>query len=418
MKISKIFFIALISLFTAFSCTKNEDTEELQSSDLLFNGIGVLETGYDDAPIILQHENGGRIVSIDANNNTHIDGLVYSEGSNFMYTIINEDTYLPSRITTSDNTVFLFAFKENNTLMDVGVVQPNNQVSYIRDIPINIPARNATRLPGDALQAASITVSAVGIALGTVGCVTAGAGLAISTAGLAIPVALATCSSLIISGASLLNDHSESQSLLINQLGNANSIYTYLANTMGCSSGNALACYSLIVDGVGSIINQTQVIWDTIGQENIAITEGALFSGFGVIKVTLVWDTTSDIDLWVTDPFGEQIDYTHTTSQSGGYLDIDDVDGFGPENIFWGSTAPLGSYLVQAHYYSDNGQGSTNYTIQVQSGSTIESYYGTLTSENDLATVVTFGYAGRQAPTPFNYLNTLSQVNKKQLKIK
>ncbi|MGK0376712.1 MAG: hypothetical protein ACJA1Z_000510 [Patiriisocius sp.] len=408
----KTLIFTLILFATAFSCTQDEDSDEIQTSDLLYKGLGILETGINEMPIILQHENGERIVTIDTNGDSYVDGLIYTNGSDFMNVVIDEYTLLPNRITTSDNTVFLFAFKQNNTLVDIGVLKQDNQVNYIRDIAIVIPERAPTRNPGEALQAASVAISAVGIAIGTVTCITAGTGLIVSTAGFAIPIALATCSSLIINAITLINENSDNQNIVINQLGSANNIYSYIADTMGCQSGDPVACYSLILGGIGGIIDQTQNILNTIGEQNIAIAEGALFSGFGVIKVTLVWDTTSDIDLWVTDPTGEQIDYTNTTSQSGGYLDVDDVDGFGPENIFWASTAPLGNYMVQAHYYESNGQGSTNYTIQVQYGDLIETFSGTLATQDDLASVTSFNYSGRQSNLIFSELNTISRAER------
>lgn len=202
---------------------------------------------------------------------------------------------------------------------------------------------------------------------------------------------------MVVSVASFIDENSDSQNIISNQLDNANGIYSYLANTIGCQVGNAPACYSLLLDASSYIINETSTIWTTIGEGNIALVEGALFTGFGDVKVTLVWDTTSDIDLWVTDPFGETITYQNTTSQSGGFLDVDDVDGYGPENIFWATEAPAGSYTVQAHYYGDNGEGATNYTIQVQLGTEVQTFNGRLESEDDLNTVVNFNYAnGKQ----------------------
>ncbi|MGK6351089.1 YfaP family protein [Parapedobacter sp. DT-150] len=71
----------------------------------------------------------------------------------------------------------------------------------------------------------------------------------------------------------------------------------------------------------------------------------------GVVHVALSWNSTSDIDLHVVDPFGERVFFQVPTSQSGGYLDRDDVDGYGPENIYWPDHAPDGTYVVYIHYY-------------------------------------------------------------------
>lgn len=71
------------------------------------------------------------------------------------------------------------------------------------------------------------------------------------------------------------------------------------------------------------------------------------------LTVRLDWHKLSgstDIDLHVTDPYGEEIAWYHMNSASGGWLDRDDVVGPGPEHISW-SKAPSGAYLVQVHYY-------------------------------------------------------------------
>lgn len=72
----------------------------------------------------------------------------------------------------------------------------------------------------------------------------------------------------------------------------------------------------------------------------------------GVIHIALSWNTNrTDVDLWVTDSNGEKIYFDHETSASGGYLDRDDVDGYGPENIYWRKNAPDGAYRVEVHYF-------------------------------------------------------------------
>jgi len=77
--------------------------------------------------------------------------------------------------------------------------------------------------------------------------------------------------------------------------------------------------------------------------------------GNGDVKVTLQWDFYADIDLHVTDPAGEEIDYTNNSSRSGGELDVDNMDGGSgaAENIFWESNPPRGEYNVDLVYYAE-----------------------------------------------------------------
>lgn len=99
----------------------------------------------------------------------------------------------------------------------------------------------------------------------------------------------------------------------------------------------------------------------------------------GVIQVGLSWNTTADIDLHVEDPFGEKINFTNTSSQSGGYLDRDDTDGFGPENVYWTENIPDGTYTVSIVYYGPSGGSVTDYTVRVINGlGADESYSGTV----------------------------------------
>lgn len=90
-----------------------------------------------------------------------------------------------------------------------------------------------------------------------------------------------------------------------------------------------------------------------------------------VMLVTLTWDKNdTDLDLYVIDPQGDYSSYYHMTTSDGGELDYDDTSGYGPEHwtlsdsdtVRWNEEA----YLVRVHYYSDNGNGGTNYKLSVK----------------------------------------------------
>lgn len=69
------------------------------------------------------------------------------------------------------------------------------------------------------------------------------------------------------------------------------------------------------------------------------------------IKVYLTWDTDrSDVDLWVTNPAGEKIFYSHKNGQFGGALYDDVTTGYGPES-FTARHARPGTYVVEVNYY-------------------------------------------------------------------
>lgn len=149
-----------------------------------------------------------------------------------------------------------------------------------------------------------------------------------------------------------------------------------------------------MIENAGDIIEDYSSLSDWISQ----ITEEALVeeedlndlpSTEGVLQIGLSWTTNgTDIDLWVTDPYGEKIYFANENSDSGGYLDRDDVDGYGPENIYWVDNIPDGQYLIQVHYYAPSGGPVTPYTVKVVNGLGFsKTFQGTLAGDEDLDTV-------------------------------
>lgn len=118
--------------------------------------------------------------------------------------------------------------------------------------------------------------------------------------------------------------------------------------------------------------------------------------GTGSVHVTLTWDTPTDVDLHITDPFGEEIYYRHAQSNSGGQLDVDDMNGYGPENVFWPlNGAPRGQYGVAVVYYDSYGYGRTNYYVSVRypdgrGTQVIEEYSGRLDADGERDSITTF----------------------------
>lgn len=77
------------------------------------------------------------------------------------------------------------------------------------------------------------------------------------------------------------------------------------------------------------------------------------------IKVYLTWDTDhSDVDLWVTNPAGEKVFYSHRNGKFGEALFDDVTTGYGPES-FTAPKAAAGDYVVQVNYF---GRGRSNFS--------------------------------------------------------
>lgn len=74
------------------------------------------------------------------------------------------------------------------------------------------------------------------------------------------------------------------------------------------------------------------------------------------IRVVLAWDTdNSDMDLWVTDPYGELCKYSHPLTYTGGLLSRDFIGGYGPEEFLIKEAIP-GKYKIEANYFGSNEQ--------------------------------------------------------------
>lgn len=103
--------------------------------------------------------------------------------------------------------------------------------------------------------------------------------------------------------------------------------------------------------------------------------------GSGDVQVTLLWSSTADIDLNVTDPAGDLIYFGERESPSGGRLDKDAMfpcgsdSGRAVENVFWpAGEAPSGTYRAGVVYVSDcAGDGAEEVELIVQvRGSVVE----------------------------------------------
>lgn len=117
--------------------------------------------------------------------------------------------------------------------------------------------------------------------------------------------------------------------------------------------------------------------------------------GTGALQINLAWNTNNtDIDLHVLDPSGTEIYYSNETSRTGGQLDRDDTDGYGPENIFWRQNAPDGEYKVWVEYYGNYGGGRTRYFVTITTPSGAKSFEGVLQQEGERRDVVTIRKRG------------------------
>jgi len=92
------------------------------------------------------------------------------------------------------------------------------------------------------------------------------------------------------------------------------------------------------------------IILNDIVSVNNAIVQPQILANRGVITATLTWGNEPDVDLHVYEPNGTHV-YWRNKSGSSGLLDVDDVDGEGPEHysVLCGS-ASVGQFLQEGTY--------------------------------------------------------------------
>lgn len=117
----------------------------------------------------------------------------------------------------------------------------------------------------------------------------------------------------------------------------------------------------------------------------------------GQIQITLAWNTGADIDLYVTDPYGETISYQRRQSSSGGVLDHDArgacvAGGDTIENVYWSAPRPpSGNYQVELHYWGNCGvAGPTPTTVSISVGGRVIGVYNVTLYEQQRLPVAVF----------------------------
>ncbi|MBS7230286.1 DUF2135 domain-containing protein [Flavobacterium psychroterrae] len=71
------------------------------------------------------------------------------------------------------------------------------------------------------------------------------------------------------------------------------------------------------------------------------------------IRVVINWNKdNTDIDLWVTDPLGEDCSYSHKSTEIGGRLSNDFTQGFGPEQFLL-KKAIKGKYKIKTNFFGE-----------------------------------------------------------------
>ena len=266
---------------------------------------------------------------------------------------------------------FIFTFDNfSEVSFDLGIVSPDGEVSVARNITIPdeykefIQLKSFTwsdelRWTGHILDVVACGVSIAG------GTASMAASFGISTPAAAALITLG-CGAMVLDIATEFFPEE-----IQNITGSSATAISSFTTTLDClTPGSALSCFSGIAAEVFGLSGEIV----EFHENEIALSEAVLSSGYGDIQVTLTWDSNADIDLYVMDPAQEWIWFGNKTSASCGWLDVDDRDGYGPENIYWqNNTAPAGTFQVYVAHYEGT---SANYSILVQAFGRVKQYMG------------------------------------------
>lgn len=303
---------------------------------------------------------------IDAENSLPKFVFLHSFKTAKDYGITFDDKGLPSKVTT-DHFVFLFDnFNENK--VDLGIVSPSGEIQIVREIKTDFVWPTSSKSRADVIRW-------TGRILAAIPCVTSGAA-ALVTGGGAIPLALWTCGNYLLSMADNFFDDANVENGFTKFVED----YKLVKTNYECvTNPDPASCIiSLASKGFESYADYIE---EMDGRADVLrIAEASLYAGYGDIQVTLTWDNISDLDLHVIDPFGEEIYWDHKNSVSGGELDYDHIDGYGPENIYWPkSKAPNGTYQVFVHdfVWADK-PSSANYIILVNAFGRTKQFAGSV----------------------------------------
>jgi len=119
-----------------------------------------------------------------------------------------------------------------------------------------------------------------------------------------------------------------------------------------------VSCYGVLSNGKSSYASTELTV---IGPQLALFTELRWNTNFSDVDLHLLPPNSSISDLWTfNDCF-----YGNKQTYWGASLDVDDVDGYGPEHITISSMPTAGVYTLYVHYYDNHGAGATDAFVDV-----------------------------------------------------
>jgi len=377
MKKSIIFLLFIVTTMVITSCKKDEKSKPDVPDISVIDISGESEWDYC---VLGTHD----YYFIKTNGSVPEAVLFHSSEANKDYSVFfSYDGYLDKVVV--DN--YIFSFKNpNGNKIDIGVIYPNGDIEILREVEMEYDWDNYTLKSAKSIEAWSDVIRWTGRIVAGVPCGISAA-VAISSGGIATPIALWACGNYILSlSADITENEFEVHDGFIEFVG----VYGNAQTAISCSSGELVDCSSGAISYAFSEWADHQEEIENM-DDVVQVVDAALEYGYGDVQITLTWDNIADLDLHVIDPNGEDIYFYHDYSISGGKLDVDDIDGYGPENIYWpNNEAPSGNYEVYVHHYpwdESEYQSATgnlgypttsNYTVLVNAFGNIKKFTGSI----------------------------------------
>lgn len=126
---------------------------------------------------------------------------------------------------------------------------------------------------------------------------------------------------------------------------------------------------------------------------------------FGCLSFTLVWNSTDDLDLHVTDARNNRISFENYCktcenkfSSAGGQLDVDlnagEVNSYQPvENVYFKCKPPVGVYTARVHMYTRRNNNPVAYKLLIRdNGSIVRELQGTINFQDEVLEIIRYNY--------------------------
>jgi len=310
--------------------------------------------------------------------------LFHSEEAGTDYSIFFTLNGMLDKVVFED---FIIIFRNfDGELADIGIIFPNGDIEILRQVPTGYNWGSFAAKTTNSTESLNEIIVLCGEIISGVPCSLTAAASVSTTGGLELFAQWSCGNSILEMSVSYIESETNYQSNITEfeyEYGiSETSIYCEDLPPMECAIGAAIAALYELSIHISDLENNV---------ENIVSAEGALNYGYGDVQITLTWDNEADLDLHVIDPLGEEIYYANPTSTSGGELDVDDTDGFGPENVYWAQgTAPSGVYEVYVHHFPWSEKPVTsNFTVLISAFNITESFYGS-TVDDETVYVTSF----------------------------